>query len=234
MQNNKKKAVVLLSGGIDSSTTAVYAIDEGFDIYAVTFFYGQKHSVEIDFVKKLCDCLKIDKRLIINIPAEIFSSSSLSSASGIEVPKNSDLESAGDIPSTYVPGRNILFLSYALSFAESIDARDIFIGANAVDYSGYPDCRPEFIDAFQAMANIGTKAGVSGDPFRINAPLLKLKKSEIIKLGVKLGLDYSLTHSCYDPDGNGSSCGKCDSCKIRMKGFKEAGVPDPTKYVKSR
>lgn len=232
MQNKKKKAVVLLSGGIDSSTTAAYAIDKGFEIYAVTFSYGQKHNIEISFVEKLYLFLKIDKHLVIDIPAKIFSSSSLSSESGIPVPKDRDVESASDIPSTYVPGRNILFLSYALSYAESIEARDIFIGANAVDYSGYPDCRPEFLEAFETMANKGTKAGIIGDPFKIHAPLINLKKSEIIKLGIRLGVDYSLTHSCYDPDTQGNSCGKCDSCIIRMKGFQEAGVQDPTKYRK--
>lgn len=230
MNNVVNKAVVLLSGGIDSATTAAYAIDKGFIVSALTFSYGQRHDVEIKFAKRLGEFFNIDSQIIIDIPAGIFASSALSGESGLSIPKNRDMSSAGDIPSTYVPGRNILFLSYALSYAESIGARDIFIGANSVDYSGYPDCRPEFLISFEAMANIGTKAGVMGDRFRINAPLLRLKKAEIIKLGIKLGVDYSLTHSCYDPDADGASCGECDSCRIRKKGFQDAGVNDPTKY----
>lgn len=226
-----KKAVVLLSGGIDSATTAAYAIKHGFEIFAVTFSYGQKHSTEICFASKLCEFFKIANHIIIEIPARIFSSSALSLESGSPVPKNRDIASMGteEIPSTYVPGRNILFLSYALSFAESIGSGDIFIGANAVDYSGYPDCRPEFLKSFETMANVGTKAGIMGDRFKIHAPLLDLKKSEIIKLGISMGLDYSLTQSCYDPE-NGASCGECDSCRIRKKGFLEAGIDDPTVY----
>jgi 7-cyano-7-deazaguanine synthase len=233
MEQTHKKAVVLLSGGIDSATTAAYAIKHGFVIYAITFSYGQKHSTEIRFAEKLCGFFKITNQIIIEIPSHIFSSSSLSSASETPVPKNRDIGRADEeIPSTYVPGRNILFLSYALSFAESIDSRDIFIGANAIDYSGYPDCRPEFLKSFEAMANIGTKAGVMGDGFTIHAPLLDLKKSEIIRLGISLGMDYSLTQSCYDPDSDGASCGECDSCQIRKRGFLEAAVNDPTVYKK--
>jgi 7-cyano-7-deazaguanine synthase len=235
MEEKQKKAVILLSGGIDSATTTAYAFKEGFNIYAITFYYGQKHSTEIQFAKKLCEYFKINTHVIIEIPVRIFSSSSLSSASDMSVPKNRDISfpANDDIPSTYVPGRNILFLSYALSYAESINSRDIFIGANAVDYSGYPDCRPEFLQSFEAMANVGTKAGIMGDRFKIHAPLLSLKKSEIIKLGVTLGIDYSLTHSCYDPSADGSSCGECDSCQIRKKGFIEAGIIDPTIYKKN-
>ncbi len=230
MTEKEKRAVVLLSGGIDSATTTAYAIKNGFKIYSITFSYGQKHSIEIQFAEKLRKFFKISRHLIIEIPARIFSSSLLSSDSNAEIPKNRDVSLSEEIPSTYVPGRNILFLSYALSYAESIDSRDIFIGANAVDYSGYPDCRPEFLEAYEAMANIGTKAGIMGDGFRIHAPLLTMKKSEIIKLGDRLGVDYSLTHSCYDPDLNGLSCGECDSCQIRKIGFLEAGIADPTKY----
>lgn len=249
MSYMQKIAIVLLSGGIDSATTAAYAKSNGYDITALTFSYGQKHGIEIQFAKKLCRHFKIDKQIIIDIPAEIFSSSALLSDS-IGIPKNRDISSVilpishtrkdnknnnikeEHIPSTYVPGRNILFLSYALSYAESVDSRDIFIGVNAIDYSGYPDCRPEFIASFEAMANTGTKAGVLGDRFKIHAPLLMLKKSEIIKLGKEFGVDFSLTHSCYDPDENGSSCGECDSCQIRKNGFLEAGINDPTIYKK--
>jgi 7-cyano-7-deazaguanine synthase len=230
MPVKNKKAVVLLSGGIDSATTAAYAIKEGFDIYALTFSYGQKHGIEIRSARKLCGYLGAKDHYVIGIPSEIFSSSSLLKDSKSGIPKSRDISSADGIPSTYVPGRNILFLSYGLSYAESVGSRDIFIGANAVDYSGYPDCRPEFINAFEEMANIGTKAGIMGDRFNIRAPLIRLKKSEIIRLGISLGMDYSLTHSCYDPDNYGISCGECDSCLIRKKGFREAGIIDPAKY----
>lgn len=224
-----RNAVVLLSGGIDSATTAVKAKSEGFDLLAITFFYGQRHGVEIDFAGKIVRFLNIKDHLVIDIPGTIFASSALSIESKIGIPKNRYNEGK-DIPVTYVPARNILFLSYTLAFAETAGSRDIFIGANALDYSGYPDCRPEFIEAFQKMANLGTKAGVSGEPFTIHAPLISMKKSEIIKLGAGLGMDYSLTHSCYDPDTDGASCGKCDSCIIRKKGFIDAGIPDPTIY----
>jgi 7-cyano-7-deazaguanine synthase len=229
----EKKAVILLSGGIDSATTAAYAIKEKFALSSLTFSYGQRHGVEIQFARRLWERLGIERHLIIEIPVSIFSSSALTSESGIEIQKNRNITARDeDIPATYVPGRNILFLSYALSFAESINSRDIFIGANAIDYSGYPDCRPEFLEAYEKMANIGTKAGVTGNGFKIHAPLINMKKSEIIKLGNSLGVDYSLTHSCYDPDFNGLSCGECDSCLIRKNGFTEAGIPDPTRYKK--
>ena len=234
MNDKTKTAVVLLSGGIDSATVTAFAIKQGFKIQALTFSYGQRHSSEILFAEKLCGFFKVLRHIVIEIPAQIFSSSALSSESGIAVPKNRDISSDinNDIPSTYVPGRNILFLSYALSYAESVNSRNIFIGANAVDYSGYPDCRPEFLAAFESMANIGTKAGVTGDKFTIHAPLLTLKKSEIIRQGIEMGVDYSFTQSCYDPGDDGTSCGECDSCQIRRKGFIEAGVTDPTIYRK--
>ncbi|HOO72118.1 MAG TPA: 7-cyano-7-deazaguanine synthase QueC [Spirochaetota bacterium] len=223
-----KTAVVLLSGGLDSATTAAIARDSGYDLHALTFFYGQRHGIEIECAKKIASSLSVGNHVFINIPAEIFKSA-LVTGSSIDVPKNRNAVD-NDIPATYVPARNIIFLSYALAYGESIGARDIFIGANAVDYSGYPDCRPEFFEAFSSMANIGTRAGVEGSPFSVHTPLLFLKKSEIILKGTALGVDYSLTHSCYDPDGEGMSCGLCDSCLIRMKGFRDAGVPDPTRY----
>jgi 7-cyano-7-deazaguanine synthase len=226
------KAVVLLSGGIDSATAAAVAVRDGYDVCAITFAYGQRHGIEIDSAKKIAGFYHIKKHLVIDIPSDIFAESALSSVSGIPVPRGRASSGEEDIPPTYVPARNIIFLSYALGFAETAGARNIFIGVNAVDYSGYPDCRPEFIQAFEEMANIGTKAGVEGRKFRIHTPLMHMKKSEIIKLGTILGLDYSLTHSCYDPLEDGTSCGGCDSCVIRKKGFAEAGIPDPTKYGK--
>lgn len=232
MENlNNKKAVILLSGGLDSATVAAIAKNQSYDLYAISFRYGQKHEVEISYAKKIADFFEIKHHIIIDIPVQIFQSSSLTKASNIDVPKKRDVENVDDIPSTYVPARNILFLSYALAFAESINCHKIFIGVNALDYSGYPDCRPEFIDAYQAMANVGTKAGVNGQKIIIETPLLKLKKSEIITRGTELGVDYSITHSCYDPDLEGNSCGECDSCLLRKKGFEDAGVADPTTYV---
>jgi 7-cyano-7-deazaguanine synthase len=223
----RTKAVILLSGGIDSATTAAIALDRGFELHALIFSYGQRHRIEIESAKKLVAFFSIGSHAIIELPSGIFRSSLTNTA--MEVPKNRE---SGDtrIPDTYVPARNIIFLSYALSFAESIGARHIFIGANAVDYSGYPDCRPDFFRAFQEMADRGTKAGVSGQGFIIETPLIDMTKAEIIQKGMSLGVDYSLTHSCYDPDPNGLACGACDSCLIRKKGFIGAGVPDPTRY----
>lgn len=225
----KKKAIILLSGGLDSATVAAIANNQGFELMALTFLYGQRHEIETLFAERLASFFKIENHVKINLPADIFRSA-LVKSSGIEVPEGRDRDDENDIPETYVPARNIIFLSYALAFGESIGAYDIFIGANAVDYSGYPDCRPEFFDAFVNMANKGTKTGVSGEKFSIHTPLLNLKKSDIIKKGVELGLDYSLTHSCYNPAEDGASCGICDSCLIRKKGFADAGVPDPTRY----
>ncbi len=225
-----KKGVILLSGGLDSATVAAIAIKEGFSLSALTFYYSQRHEIEIVFAERLAGYFKIDNHIKISIPAEIFKSA-LTKDSEIEVPKNRDV-TRSDIPETYVPARNIIFLSFALAYAESTGAENIFIGANAIDYSGYPDCRPEFFSAFRKMANTGTKSGVEGRGFTIHTPLMHLYKHEIIKLGTELGLDYSFTHSCYDPSIDGSSCGECDSCHLRMKGFAEAGVPDPTQYRK--
>jgi 7-cyano-7-deazaguanine synthase len=224
---NLKKAVILLSGGLDSATTAAIAVNKGFSLSGLTFSYNQRHDVEIEYAKKMADFFKFKKHHLINIPSGIFNSA-LISKSEIEVPKIRGAE--GEIPSTYVPARNIIFLSYCLAYAESIEAETIFIGANAVDYSGYPDCRPDFFKAFQNMANIGTKTGVEGRGIKIETPLIDLKKSQIIKMGFDLGVDYSMTISCYDPDKDGRSCGKCDSCHIRKLGFKEAGIADPTPY----
>ena len=222
---NRKKGVILLSGGLDSATTAAIAIDNGFELSAMTFSYGQKHKIEIDHALKLVDFFKIRDHNIIELPCDIFNSSLVENNGQKKLVKSNN----GDdkIPGTYVPARNILFLSYALAYAESIEARDIFIGANSVDYSGYPDCRPEFIKSFNDMANIGTKSGISGHGIFINAPLIDLTKSEIIKKGIELGVDYSLTHSCYFPLDDGSPCLECDSCKIRVKGFLSAHITDP-------
>jgi 7-cyano-7-deazaguanine synthase len=224
-----KKAVVLLSGGLDSATTAAIALGRGFQISAITFNYGQRHEVEIESAKKLASFFNIKDHIIIELPDRIFKSA-LMKNSVVEVPKKGSEDHGEKIPVTYVPARNILFLSYALAYAESIGARDIFIGANAVDYSGYPDCRPEFIESFNKMANTGTKAGISGDCFNIEAPLLQMEKSDIIKKGVEMGVDYSMTHSCYDPDEDGTSCGLCDSCTIRREGFSKSGIKDPVRY----
>jgi 7-cyano-7-deazaguanine synthase len=225
-----RKAVVLLSGGLDSATISALAASLGFDLYALSFSYGQRHSVELEAAKNIATSYMFKDHLVIELNPSVFVSSSLSGVSGKAVPKDRDVDHASDIPSTYVPARNILFLSYALSYSETIDATDIFIGVNALDYSGYPDCRPEFIAAYQTMANLGTKSGSQGHPFVIHAPLQNMKKSEIILKGVSLGVDYSITHSCYDPAFDGAACGRCDSCLLRKKGFLEAGVPDPTRY----
>ena len=226
---DSRHGIILLSGGLDSATTAAIARHDEFRLTALTFSYGQRHTVEISFAQRLAAYFSIERHEIIEIPSGLFTSA-LISGSKIEIPRNRDIDLNDDIPETYVPARNIIFLSYALAMAESTGARDIFIGANAVDYSGYPDCRPVFFRAFQEMARVGTKAGVMGDNFIIHTPLLDMTKAEIIKRGISLGMDYSLTHSCYNPSEDGSSCGECDSCLIRIKGFRDAGVTDPTRY----
>ncbi len=224
------RAVVLLSGGLDSATTIAVAVHERYEILAMTFAYGQRHGVELSRAKELARDFGAVEHAVVDIPPGLFAGSALTGAVPEAVPKNRRPEDGGDIPVTYVPARNILFLSYALAFAESRGAGAVYIGANAVDYSGYPDCRGEFLDAFERMAALGMKCGVEGRPVKILAPLLNLRKSEIIRLGIGLGVDYSKTHSCYDPDSAGLACGDCDSCRIRIKGFAEAGVPDPTRY----
>jgi 7-cyano-7-deazaguanine synthase len=225
-----KPAVVLLSGGLDSATTAAIAIDEGFELCALSIDYGQRHRFELDAARRVADAIGIQRQSLMAIDLSQFGASALTD--DIAVPKDRDeAEMEAAIPVTYVPARNTIFLSLALGFAEVIGAADIFIGVNAVDYSGYPDCRPEFIAAFQQLANLATKAGVEGAcEFRIHTPLIQLTKAEIIRRGLQLGVEYNLTHSCYDPDVNGTSCGHCDACLLRLKGFAEAGHADPLSY----
>ena len=225
-----RKAVVLLSGGLDSTTTLAIVHNEGYETYAMSFRYGQRHTVELQCAEKIASVLKVQRHVIVDIDLRIFGGSALTA--DLEVPKDrSDAEMGEGIPITYVPARNTIFLSYALAWAEVLAAETIFIGANAIDYSGYPDCRPEYIAAYQTMANLATQAGVEGKTkLRIRAPLMDKTKAEIIRIGAALGVDYSLTLSCYDPDAEGRACGGCDSCLLRKRGFKEAGIPDPTRY----
>ena len=226
-----QKAVVLSSGGIDSTTAMAIAKHKGFNIYSLSFFYGQRHAFELEAAQKVANAMGVTEHLVINIDLKQIGGSSLTD--DIDVPKNRDeQEMTREIPITYVPARNTIFLSFALSWAEVLKSYDIFIGVNAIDYSGYPDCRPEYIEAFERMANLATKAGVEGTTrIRIKTPLIRLTKAQIIQKGIELGVDYGLTHSCYDPSPQGLACGKCDSCFLRRKGFKEAGVSDPTRYV---
>ena len=226
-----QKAVVLLSGGLDSATAMAMAKDMGFQVYALSFSYGQRHTTELESAKKIAKALGAVEHQIANIDLTSFGGSALTA--DLDVPKGrapQDMEQ--EIPVTYVPARNTIFLSFALAWAEVLETPHIFIGVNAVDYSGYPDCRPEYIQAFAAMANLATKAGVEGrTKIEIHAPLIDLAKAQIIQKGTALGVDYGLTHSCYDPSPDGLACGQCDSCLLRKKGFAEAGVPDPTKYI---
>ena len=224
-----KKAVILLSGGLDSITCLAIAKEQGFECYAMSFRYGQRHTIELEKAKKITEKMGVKDHVIVDIDLRKFGGSALTE--DIEVPKHDDeKELEKNIPVTYVPARNTIFLSFALGYAEVIKAYDIFIGVNAVDYSGYPDCRPEYIEAYEKMANLATREGVEGRKIKINTPLINLSKGEIIKKGLSLGVDYSLTVTCYDPV-DGKSCGKCDSCLLRLKGFKEAGVIDPIEYV---
>ncbi len=233
MLEKNEKAVVLLSGGLDSATVLAIARSEGFRCYALTFRYGQRHQREIQAAKKVADSLGTIEHRIINIDLAGFGASALTDPN-IEVPKDrADLGNPAQIPPTYVPARNTIFLSYALAWAEVLGAFDIFIGVNATDYSGYPDCRAEFIAAFEKTANLATAAAVRGKGrYHIHTPVINMAKREIILTGTKLMVDYSLTHSCYDPDEKGRSCGRCDSCKLRLKGFAEAGLKDPIEYRK--
>jgi 7-cyano-7-deazaguanine synthase len=232
MSEKNKKAVVLLSGGLDSTTTLAIARSEGFRCYALTFRYGQRHGREIEAAKKVAGFLEVIEHRCVDIDLAQFGGSALTDPA-IDVPKDRiDLGGAGGVPPTYVPARNTVFLSYALAWAEVLGAFDIFIGVNAVDYSGYPDCRAEFITAFEKAANLATAAAVEGKgEYKIHTPIINMNKSKIILTGTKLGVDYSLTHSCYDPDVRGRSCGKCDSCRLRLKGFAEAGLKDPIVYA---
>ncbi|MDA1192537.1 MAG: 7-cyano-7-deazaguanine synthase QueC [Candidatus Poribacteria bacterium] len=229
---SNKNAVVLLSGGLDSATVLAIARAEGFQPYALSFDYGQRHRAELDAATRVAESLGAVNHKTIKIDLRAFGGSALTDE--IDVPKGrDDATMASDIPITYVPARNTIFLSFALGYAEVVDAADIFIGANALDYSGYPDCRPEYIAAFEQMANLATKATVEGRfRFSIRAPLIAMTKAEIILKGRELGVDFSLTHSCYDPSSHGLACGACDSCLLRRKGFLTAGLPDPTRYIK--
>jgi 7-cyano-7-deazaguanine synthase len=218
------RAIVLLSGGLDSATAAAIARSEGFELYALTVEYGQRHRCEVEAARAVARALGVVRHVELQVDLAAFGGSALTDA--IEVPKDRPLD-AGGIPSTYVPARNTVFLSLALAWAEALGAGDIFIGVNALDYSGYPDCRPEFIEAFEHLAGLATKAGVEGSRTRVHAPLIRLTKAEIIRRGLGLGVDYGVTHSCYDPDARGRPCGHCDSCLLRARGFAEAGVADP-------
>lgn len=228
-------AVVLMSGGLDSTTVLEIAKSQGFEIYALSFSYGQRHQIELEAVKKIIARSPVKKHHIVKIDLRAFGGSALTD-DNLEVPKNTSYqETEGVIPVTYVPARNTIFLSFALGLAETIGASDIFLGVNAIDYSNYPDCRPEFIAAYENLANIATAAGVQGKSrFKIHAPLLHLSKAEIIRTGLSLGVDYSLTTSCYDPSDDGISCGQCDACHLRIKGFEENGLKDPIPYKYSK
>ena len=226
-----KKAVVLSSGGLDSTTVLAMARSQGYELYSLSFFYGQRHEFELQAAEKVATAMSVTRHLVTRVDLKPIGGSALTA--DIAVPKaRSESHMAEGIPVTYVPARNTIFLSYALAWAEVLEAWDIFIGVNAVDYSGYPDCRPEYIQAFETMANLATKTAVEGKGrFRIHAPLIDLTKAQIIQAGTALGVDFAMTHSCYDPSPRGLACGSCDSCILRKNGFMAAGVPDPTRYV---
>jgi len=229
MIGDKPKAVVLLSGGLDSVTALAIAREQGYEPCALTFRYGQRHAVEIEAATRIVEAMHVHDHKIVDIDLTVFGGSALTA--DIPVPKNQ--ESSG-IPITYVPARNTVFLSFALAYAEVLGAYDIFVGVNAIDYSGYPDCRPAYIEAFETMANLATRSTVEGTAkLRIHAPLIEMSKADIIREGTRLGVDYGLTTSCYDPDSEGRACGECDACRLRLKGFREAGLPDPGRYAKS-
>lgn len=225
-----RPAVILLSGGLDSTVCLAHAVRQGFSAHALTIDYGQRHRVELEAAARVARALGADAHMVLPVPLTAWGGSALTSDQS--VPGYSE-DSATDIPATYVPARNTIFLSLALAWAETLDARDIFIGVNAIDYSGYPDCRPEYIAAFQNMAALATKAGVQGQAVTVHTPLITLTKAGIIRMGAGLGVDFSLTHSCYDPDAAGRPCGRCDSCALRLKGFREARVADPLNYRNS-
>ncbi len=224
-----RKAVVLFSGGLDSSTVLAIAKSEGFEIYALSFSYGQRHDFELDAAGKLSKKFGVKQHVVLPLDVAAFGGSALTS--DIPVPKLRSVNEMNDsIPVTYVPARNTVFLSLAMGWAESVGACDIFIGVNAVDYSGYPDCRPAFIEAFEHMAQLATKSGVEGEEWKIHAPLIHMTKADIVRKGTELGVDYGLTHTCYDPDEQGRACGQCDACLLRLQGFAEAGLSDPAEY----
>jgi 7-cyano-7-deazaguanine synthase len=224
------KAVVLLSGGMDSTTVAAIALNRGFDVHALTFRYGQRHKAEVDAARRVADRLGIRRHEVLDIDLRGFGGSALTG--DLEVPKDTPIDEIGHrIPSTYVPARNTIFLAFALGWSEVLGASDVFLGANALDYSGYPDCRPEFIQAFQSMANLATRAGVEGgQKLIIHTPLITLSKREIIEQGLALGVDFGITRTCYDPSPDGAACGRCEACLLRLKGFREAGLEDPAPY----
>ncbi|HEY9229874.1 MAG TPA: 7-cyano-7-deazaguanine synthase QueC [Gemmatimonadaceae bacterium] len=224
------RAVLLLSGGLDSTTLLAYATHQGHDVYAMTFRYGQRHASEIESARRVAAAYHVRDHVIVDIDLRTFGGSALTGE--IDVPKDRDIDHTGGIPITYVPARNTIFLSFALAWAEVLEAGDIYIGVNALDYSGYPDCRPEYIAAYEHMANLATRGGVEGtNRIRIQTPLIDLTKAQIIRRGLDLGVDYSITQSCYDPDASGAACGHCDACQLRLRGFAEAGVSDPAPYV---
>ncbi len=226
-----KKAVILVSGGLDSATTLAIAKEQGYDCYAMSFNYGQRHQIELESAKTISSAMGVVEHKVVNLGLGDIGGSALTD-DNIDVPQNTDEDISRHIPVTYVPARNTVFLSLALGWAEVLDAEAIFIGVNAVDYSGYPDCRPEYIAAFQTMANLATKKGVEGQLIKIETPLINLTKAEIIQKGTSLGIDYSKTLSCYAPDTEGKACGLCDSCRLRRQGFEDANLPDPTSYSK--
>lgn len=226
----ERPAVVLLSGGMDSATTAYVARAEGFRVHALSFRYGQRHAVELDAARRIAEAVRARQHVVLDIDLRAFGGSALTA--DVAVPKDRPAAAMGaDIPVTYVPARNTIFLAFALAFAETLGATDIFIGANALDYSGYPDCRPEYLRAFEAMARLGTRMGSEGRALTIHAPLIALSKAEIVAKGRALGLDFALTHTCYDPTPDGRACGRCDACQLRLKGFRELGLEDPAPYA---
>jgi 7-cyano-7-deazaguanine synthase len=221
---------VLLSGGLDSAVTLAIAKAEGFEPHALSFEYGQRHRIELEAAERVAKSLNVHVHRVARIDLRVFGGSALTA--DIDVPQERSIdEMARGVPITYVPARNTIFLSYALAWAEVLGANDIFLGVNAIDYSGYPDCRPEFLEAFEQLAAVGTKAGDSGSRFSIHAPLIDLSKADIVRRGVELGVDFALTHSCYDPQRDGAACGRCDSCQLRLRGFEEAGFADPVRYA---
>jgi 7-cyano-7-deazaguanine synthase len=231
-ERTAKRCVVLLSGGLDSTTAAAIAKSRGFEVCALTVRYGQRHDVELEAARRVAAAIGAAQHKVIDIDLASFGGSALTDEA-IEVPKDrpmAEIGAPGDVPSTYVPARNTVLLALALAWAETLGAHDLFIGVNVLDASGYPDCRPAFIDAFEALANVATRAGSQGRKILVHAPLITMTKAEIIRAGVALGIDYGITHSCYDPSG-GRACGRCDACLLRKKGFREAGVPDPTPYA---